>query len=146
MAAASRRRNTIRIMQPLGVAFCLSAREPRCAEQDIRFTAGSGRKLPVRFGVCHAAERMPFVGNLDLVAASAKPSMLRLAPGLNSYTAAARRSVLSQFVTLLGATSMTRLPQQAAQLVLCAADPRRAAAVAYRDRRHDHAADCRRRR
>ena len=30
--------------RPPWVAFCLSACEPRCAEQDIRFTAGVGRK------------------------------------------------------------------------------------------------------
>jgi hypothetical protein len=29
------------------MAFCLSAREPRCAEQDIRLTAGSGREWTV---------------------------------------------------------------------------------------------------
>ena len=32
------------------VDFCLSACEPRCAEQDIRFTAGSGRERKDSFG------------------------------------------------------------------------------------------------
>jgi hypothetical protein len=34
----------VQLEWPCRVAFCLSACEPRCAEQDIRFTAGSGRE------------------------------------------------------------------------------------------------------
>ena len=47
-----------------GVAFCLSACEPRCAEQDIRFTAGSGRKQTGGFGDIDPG-KLPFVHYLS---------------------------------------------------------------------------------